>query len=319
MNRTDRLLAIILELQGRGNRRGADLAATFEVSVRTIYRDIEALCEAGVPVIAVPGRGYSLVKGYFLPPLTFSSDEAVMLLLGSDVMAQEFDAEYQAAAQSASRKIAGVLPEALREEVGALQESIRFIRLGSRIRETQREMLQLVRRAIGKQQTVRFEYYARHTQGERTVREADPYGLAHIGGNWYMVAYCHTRQGIRSFRLSRIGELQVTEKTFARPPGFRLQREPDSEQQRVTIVALFDNEVARWVEESPSYFMVEQEKRPDGLLITLRAREESNVLHWLLSWGRHVHVLEPESLRRTLAEEAQAISENHQKSVSLLT
>src|SRR2546430_4197634 len=90
MNRTDRLLAIVLELQGKGRQRAEDLAATFETSKRTIYRDIQALGEAGVPLISVPGRGYSLMKGYFLPPLSFTTDEATMLLLGSDFTAQNF-------------------------------------------------------------------------------------------------------------------------------------------------------------------------------------------------------------------------------------
>ena len=92
MNRTDRLLAIVLELQAHGWRRAEDLAATFEVSKRTIYRDVLALGEAGVPLVAEPGRGYRLPDGYFLPPLRFSVEEAVMLLLGSDVVAQAFDA-----------------------------------------------------------------------------------------------------------------------------------------------------------------------------------------------------------------------------------
>jgi predicted DNA-binding transcriptional regulator YafY len=127
MNRTDRLLAIVLELQRAGKRRAEDLAATFETSKRTIYRDMEALSEAGVPVVAVPGQGYTLMAGYFLPPLSFRTDEATMLLLGSDVMAQQFDARYRAAVQSAAAKIEGVLPETLRGEVRALQESIRFL------------------------------------------------------------------------------------------------------------------------------------------------------------------------------------------------
>ncbi len=105
MNRTDRLLAIVLELQGKRRQRAEDLARTFETSKRTIYRDIQALCEAGVPLISTPGQGYALMEGYFLPPLSFTPEEATMLLLGSDFMAQNFDAQYRAAAQSASRKI----------------------------------------------------------------------------------------------------------------------------------------------------------------------------------------------------------------------
>ena len=105
MNRTDRLLAMVLELQGKGWQRAEDLAATFECSRRTIYRDLQALGQAGVPLVSMPGRGYSLMEGYFLPPLSFGTDEATMLLLGSDFMAQHFDAQYRAAAQSAGRKI----------------------------------------------------------------------------------------------------------------------------------------------------------------------------------------------------------------------
>ena len=128
MNKTDRLLAIVLELQSQGRLRAEDLAATFEVSKRTIYRDIQALSEAGVPVVAVTGQGYSLMEGYFLPPLNFSSDEALMLILGSDFMAQNFDTPYGAAALSACRKIELVLPDALTNEVNYLRENIRFLR-----------------------------------------------------------------------------------------------------------------------------------------------------------------------------------------------
>src|SRR5436190_12167801 len=121
MNRTDRLLAIVLELQAKRHQRAEDLAATFEVSKRTIYRDMMALSESGVPVVSAPGQGYSLVDGYFLPPLSFSTDEAIMLLLGSDFVAQNFDAQYRTAAYSASSKIEVVLPENLRTEVRYLQ------------------------------------------------------------------------------------------------------------------------------------------------------------------------------------------------------
>src|SRR6266542_5902237 len=116
MNRTDRLLAIVLELQRKGQQRGEDLAMTFEVSTRTIYRDIQALCEAGVPIIAVQKKGYSLAEGYFLPPLHFTTEEALILALGSDFIGHSFDDQYRAAAFAASRKIDAVLPDPLRQE-----------------------------------------------------------------------------------------------------------------------------------------------------------------------------------------------------------
>ena len=328
MNRTDRLLAIILELQGKGRQRAEDLAETFETSKRTIYRDIQALGEAGVPVVSIPGRGYSLMKGYFLPPLSFTTDEATMLLLGSDLMAQSFDAQYRAAALAASRKIEGVLPEKLRDEVRYLQDSIRFVTTDAMERPAETEKLQQLRRAILQRSTVRFCYSARHpsstaeaegdsthrhTSPAQSTREADPYGLIHFLNAWHVIAYCHLRQGIRNFRLDRIDDLVLLPKTFQRPANFNMSN-PRSEQQRSMCVrALFDKEVSRWVREYRSYYVTSEEETPAGLLVTLKPHQESEVLQWLLSWGSHVRVLEPETLRLRIAEEAQGMLRNHRE------
>jgi predicted DNA-binding transcriptional regulator YafY len=316
MNRTDRLLAIVLELQGRGWRRAEDLAYTFECSRRTIYRDLQALGEAGVPLISVPGRGYSLMEGYFLPPLSFSTDEATMLLLGGDFMARQFDAQYRAAAQSAGRKIAGVLPEKLRAEVHELRESIHFPGEGISARPAEAAKLQQLRRAIITRSTIRFRYTTRYGHDEPHQphhREADPYAIANVGGTWHLSAYCHLRHGVRHFRLERMDDLSLLERHFTRPAGFQVERrnlfEPGSFDVRVRL----DPEVIRWVRESPSFFTIAEEETPEGLLVTLRIRHENEVMQWLLSWGRHVHVLEPEALRRRLADEAQAILEHHEK------
>jgi predicted DNA-binding transcriptional regulator YafY len=315
MNRTDRLLAIVLELQGKGRQRAEDLARTFETSKRTIYRDILALGESGVPLISTPGRGYSLMPGYFLPPLSFSAEEATMLLLGSDFMAQNFDAQYRAAAQSASRKIAGVLPEKLRDEVQYLQSNIRFVAVGSSGNPVEQEKLQLLRRAIIDHYTVHFVYHTRHSsEGNSTTnaRDADPYGLSYFLGSWHLVAYCHLRQDRRVFRLDRIENLKILEKTFQRPAGF-LMGPPKNETARNTIIrVLFDHEVARWVHETRPFYVTSEEHTPDGWLVTLAVRQESAVLQWLLSWGRHVRVLEPESVRQLLIEEAQGTLNNYQ-------
>ena len=314
MNRTDRLLAIVLELQGKGRQRAEDLAETFETSKRTIYRDIQALGQAGVPLISVPGRGYALMKGYFLPPLSFTADEATMLLLGSDFMAQNFDAQYRAAAQSASRKIEGVLPEKLRDEVHYLQSSIRFVSRDTIENSSKASVLQQLRRAIIERITIRFRYHTRYAgdgKSAPTTREADPYALVHFSGAWHLVAYCHMRQGIRNFRLDRMDNLELLAKMFSRPTDFRMQERP-IESRPILVRALFDKDVARWVKESPSYYVTSIEETPEGLLVTLNIRQESEILQWLLSWGQHVRILEPESLRQRLVEEAEGMLRNHQ-------
>lgn len=318
MNRTDRLLAIVLELQGKGRQRAEDLAATFETSKRTIYRDVLALGEAGVPIVSIPGQGYSLMKGYFLPPLSFTTDEATMLLLGSDLMAQNFDAQYRAAAQSASRKIEGVLPDKLRDEVHYLQNSIVFIAGTPDTPESEHRvtLLQQLRRAIIQRTTVRFCYHARHARegrGEQTTREANPYGLIHFPSGWHMVAYCHLRQDTRNFRLDRIDRLELLPQTFQRPAGYVMHHDPEREREArsITVRVLFDVGIARWVQETRSYYVTHEEETPEGLLVTLQVRQESEIMHWLLSWGQHVRILEPESLRSRLVEEAEGMLRNY--------
>lgn len=317
MNRTDRLLAIVLELQRAGNRRATDLARTFETSVRTIYRDMQALSEAGVPVLAVPGRGYALMEGYFLPPLSFTADEATMLLLGADEMAQHFDAQYRLAAQSAGRKIAGVLSPSLRDEVEHLRQHIRFVALDTPDAATDDRLRQL-RRAVVARTRVRFRYFGRRGEHGGTAREADPYGLVHVSGGWVLAAHDHARGAVRRFRLDRMEELALLPQTFVRPRDFSLLEGPD-DARPVVVTARFALSVARRVREARYFFAVAYDERPDGLRVTLHAREVRDVLPWLLSWGRAVVVEEPESLRQLIAAEAEAIRENAKNGSALLT
>jgi predicted DNA-binding transcriptional regulator YafY len=313
MNRTDRLLAIVLELQRKGARRAEDLAATFETSKRTIYRDIQALCESGVPVVAQPGVGYSLVEGYFLPPVSFSVDEATMLLLGADSAAQNFDAQYRDASASASRKIEAVLSEKLRGEVEYLRGSIAFVAPPTLASGKSASFLPQLRRAIIEHRTIGFDYHTRYSQdgrAARNTREADPYAMMHYGGAWYLIGHCHLRKGVRNFRLDRMSGLRLLDKTFDRPPNFRLEQ-PVGDQRNLKVVALFSPEAAPWVRESWSYYIDSMEEVADGLLVTMRARVENEILQWLFSWGAQVRVLEPESLRRRLMAEAGKILENY--------
>jgi len=315
MNRTDRLLAIVLELQAKGRQRAEDLAATFETSKRTIYRDILALGEAGVPLVSVPGRGYSLMKGYFLPPLSFTTEEATMLLLGSEFMAHNFDAQYRAAAQSASRKIEGVLPEKLRGDVQYLRNNIRFIVAITRDESRELQMLQQLRRSIIDRVTVRFHYHARYSrngQGDEQTREADPYGLAHVGHSWYLGAYCHLRKDMRNFRLERMDGLELLPRIFSRSADFDVGRRTNQEQISIVVRVLFDLEISRWVRESRWYDTVSEEETAQGLLVTLKIRQESEIMQWLLGWGQHVRVLEPESLHEALVREVEAMLRNYQ-------
>ncbi|MGH9800946.1 MAG: helix-turn-helix transcriptional regulator, partial [Blastocatellia bacterium] len=308
-----RLLAIVLELQRNGARRAEDLAATFETSKRTIYRDVQALCESGVPVVAQAGVGYSLVEGYFLPPVSFSTDEATMLLLGSKLVADHFDAQYGEVSQSASRKIEAVLSEKMRGEVGYLRESIAFVAPQTLASDASAKFLPTIRRAIIERKTIRFHYHTRYSMDRsqaKKTRDADPYGLVHYGDAWYLNAFCHLRQAVRQFRLDRMSDPQLLDKDFARPANFKMEP-PEEDRRKLIVRALFCPDAAPWVRESRPYYITAMENHRDSLLVTMKAHAETELVPWLLSWGEQVEVIEPESLKRRLADEAKKIYEKY--------
>lgn len=243
-----------------------------------------------------------------------------MLLLGSDFMARNFDAQYRAAARSASRKIEGVLPETLRDDVHYLQSNIRFLGAGTDPDSREHELLQQIRRALLDRNTVRFCYHTRHRSDEQSgphTREADPYSLVYLFGAWHLVAYCHMRLDIRNFRLDRMENLKLLPRTFTRPTTVSIGQSERDQQRTITVRVLFDREIARWVHEGRSYYVTSEEETEDGLLVTLMIRQPSEILSWLLSWGSRVRIIEPASLREILAEEAQAMLQKYQDAPSL--
>lgn len=301
MNRTDRMLAIVLELQSRSRLRAEDLAATFETSVRTIYRDMQALSEAGVPIIGSPGQGYSLAEGYFLPPVSFTAEEAVTLLLGLDFVDQQFDEDYQARALDARRKIEAVIHEKVKEEADRTRSGMRL--LTTRSQALMLETLHLLRRAVHERRNVRF-MYTKSGGRERTTRSVNPYGLLFRDGTWMLVGYCHLRREMRYFLLRRMSSVELLPERFQMPADFDLQRYNPPDLRKIVVrlsvqpdlipmIQEYDHQAVEKVEEA------EEEER----IVTLRVRQQEEILPWVLSLGSGVKVLEPDSLRLQIHNE----------------
>ncbi|WP_127529980.1 helix-turn-helix transcriptional regulator [Paenibacillus kobensis] len=311
MNKTDRLLAIVLELQGRRVVRAEDLAALFETSVRTIYRDIQALSEAGVPVIGTTGTGYSLMEGYFLPPIRFTIEEAVTLLIGTDFIEQRFDDDYRDRANAARRKIEATLSDSVRSETSRIRKSLRLLPPGKQAAESnERENLDKVRRALLDGRKIRFHYSKKITDsagGRHSERTAAPYGLVLVEGSWMLVAWCDLRQDIRHFRLSRMTELIELDERFEPPAHFDLRGYTPSDDRHLRVCLRFNHDIADKVKESNYHYIEDMKEHQDGLDVVLRVRQLDELLQWVLGWGAGVIVLEPESFRDRVREEAQKI------------
>lgn len=319
MNRTDRLLAIMLELRTCDFCRAEDLAEKFETCKRTIYRDMQALSESGVPLMAVPGKGYSLMEGYFLPPVHLKPEEAMTLLLGSGYIEQNLDREFQQHARTAQEKLEAVLPASQQEEVIRFKETVRFLPStffpkAQAYTDYENKLISL-RVAIMEKRAVSFGYRKKFEQnhlqsGRRTVH---PYGLVNISGIWYLLAYCLLRKDIRHFRLERMDELRCKAETFEKPDGFELQKYIPDQDRPLSVHVIFDTSVQDRVLESRYFYLHTHKVKADGLHVTLRVRQVEEVFHWLLSWGSKVKVIEPESLADRIREEAAAMLGIRQK------
>lgn len=307
MNRTDRLLALVLELRGASWTQAEALAHTFGVSTRTIYRDVLALGEAGVPVVSVPGRGYSLMPGYFLPPLQFTPPEAVMLTLGLQAVGAAFDPEYAGAALSAQKKLLAALPEDKREEAQHLRDHLRVVPPDD---APQGDSLRVLRVAMLRHHVVQFAYHKpqyHDPQAAPETRRVYPLGLVHLYGAWLLAAFDPARQAQRTFRLSRMEDVQMLPEPFHCDPAWQVGPEPTQERRDVTVRLRFAAHLKRALLERPNYFQTAQKDVQGGLEVTLQVRDVRDILAWVLSWGAGVKVLEPPDLSELVRDEARRI------------
>lgn len=314
MNRTDRLLAIVLELQRRRRTycRAEDLAAHFEVSKRTIYRDVQALCEAGVPIVAVDRQGYALIDGYFLPPLHLTTDEALILALGNDIMTTNFDHDYRTAAQSASRKIDAVLGASLRSQVDQLKKGLRFS-VTHHLEARELNILRILREAVAAHRQIRIRYVRQNVQAAKpiqTERVVEPHQLTRLANDWYLAGYCHLRQAMRVFRLARIDQVIVLDQTFD-PAAHRVDQPDQCISEPFFVQLLLNPEITRLVREPPQCMLLEQEKTAEGVHMTLLAQSDQDIVRWLLSLGGDVRVVEPVWLQGLLISHAEQMLRNY--------
>lgn len=189
MNRIDRLFATLLILQQHRTTAQA-LANTFEISKRTVYRDIAALSEMHVPIVSLPGEGYELMEGFYLPPLVFSAEEATALFLGAKMLTQHAAGHLVDNAQKALAKLEVALPRDTRQTALNLTNIIEFIAPTQRLNLDDHALIQL-QQAIQQQQVIELSY--RNVQDVLTERTIEPYTLSYADDAWYVTAYCHLR------------------------------------------------------------------------------------------------------------------------------
>lgn len=210
MNRIDRLFGILTFLQSKKYVTADKIAEKFEISNRTVYRDIKALGEQGIPLSFEPHKGYFIVQGYFLPPVSFNSDEANALLLVDTLVRGFADKSIQTHYANALTKVKAVLRTSEKEKLEILHNNIK-LQTPARL-NFDFEYLSLLQNAISSRFMISMEY--KNNQEETSERQVEPIGLVFYAFNWHLIAWCHLRKDYRDFRVSRILKIKSTSKPF---------------------------------------------------------------------------------------------------------
>lgn len=210
MNRIDRLFGILLLLQTKKYITADKIADQFDISVRTVYRDIKALSEQGIPISFEQPKGYFIVQGYFLPPVSFNSEEANALLIMEKLVSGFADKSILTHYTSALNKVKAVLRTSQKEKLEFLNDNIK-LQLPDSIRN-EFEYLSVLQNAISAQCIIEIEYI--NNNNESSKRQLEPIGLIFYAFNWHLIAWCHLRSEYRDFRVSRIVKIRSLDVPF---------------------------------------------------------------------------------------------------------
>lgn len=318
MNRIDRLSAILIHLQSKRTLVAQEIADRFEISLRTVYRDIRALEEAGVPIGAEAGKGYFLMEGYSLPPVGFSKEEAGAILMASKLADKNTDLSIQKHFEDAMYKIKAALKVQEKDYLESLEKNIEVIHYIPQSGSDQfpNAFLADIQNALAHHKVLDFDYYSSYSD-QFTNRQVEPLNLYHYSNHWHLIGFCRKRQDLRDFRSDRIMKLKVVEETFNPLPRINSEsylesRFSNHELEEVSV--RFTRKSARFTGEQKYHYGFQEEKIcGDNVEMKFMTPEIEYIARWLLTYGNEVTVIYPDRLKEKICELGEQAAEHHRK------
>lgn len=303
--RFDRIIAILIQLQSKKIVKAQELADRFEVSLRTIYRDIRTLEASGVPIYGEAGVGYSLVDGYRLPPVMFTREEASSFIAAEKLMQKFIDKELGQHYQSAMFKLKSVLQNSDKDWVSNIESNVLIQpTMGNLFNENVPNAMAILFKSIADKTQVKLNYQAfeAETSSERTI---EPVGIFHDHNNWYVLGFCHLRNDYRQFRADRIEGIQKTDLAFTKehqPLETFLDKENTCPTTKVRL--LVDKKISKFLASEKKYHgFVAQKNVGDLVEMTFLSRDiENGFARWFLMFGDYATIIEPEQLKERVLE-----------------
>ena len=299
----DRLIGIVTILLQKGRSTAPELAERFEVSRRTIMRDIDDLCRAGIPIAAAQGRngGISIMEGYAIDRTLLTNRELQAIFVGlRSLDSVSGGSQYQQLMEKLSAKNSAVLAET---------EHI-LIDLSSWYKSSLAPKIQLIQDAIELKHLISFDYFAPHGDSARTL---EPYLLVFQWGAWYVWGYCRLREDFRMFKLNRLTNLTMLQDVFEPRETPRFEPSPNYLNGQTIPVKAIVEPALKWrlIEGyGLDCFTQLQEGR---LLFSFEFFDRANILEWIFSFGDQIELLEPRELRGEIRRQAEKIAEKYRK------
>lgn len=208
--RLSRLTAILTQLQSKRIITATYLAEKHQVSIRTIYRDIRTLENSGIPIVTEEGKGYSLMEGYYMPPVMFSENEANALITAEQIILKNKDRSLTEHYSNAIIKIKSVLRFSQKEKTNLLAERIHYRENVENLKSS--SYLMTIQSTITSFRLLEIEYYS--LQNVHSKRLIEPFAIYSTKGNWLLIAFCRLRTEFRIFRIDLIKKLSIQATTF---------------------------------------------------------------------------------------------------------
>lgn len=302
LKKLDRVTAILTQLQSKSVVRAQDLAEKFDVSIRTIYRDVKTLENAGIPIVGEAGNGYSLMDGYKLPPIMFTKEEVLSFITAEKLMQKFSHQSLGNHYQTAMEKVRSVLRHSDKNLIQNIEKQIDVFNFHTQQAEDSlKNVIPIILESIAEKTQLNIEYQT--VDSKISNRTIEAVGIFFEFNFWYIMAYCTLRNDFRQFRVDRILKIYKTQTPFLQEYG-QITDYRKSHGNKVKAKLLVDKKIMAHLVNSKKYYgLIEEVETDQGVELTFETEWINDGFpRWVITFADYATVLEPETLRTRLKE-----------------